>query len=113
MSKQVSDSALQKMRLIRLEMDEKDCQRLQISHRFMHMSALSPTTRDSHAERHGRLYTADEIRAWMEEDGNDIGCKCSFTLILVDECGNTQTPALIERIVAAREKFLAGRAQFS
>lgn len=30
--------------------------------KYMHLSALSPTTRKSHAERHGQLFTAQEAK---------------------------------------------------
>lgn len=102
---------LQRIRLEELARDEADCERLQTLHRFMHMSALSPSTRDSHAKRHGELFTADEIREWMSQDGNSIGCKCSFTAVLVDEFGNPHSAALVQRLVSARERFFARRNQ--
>jgi hypothetical protein len=109
----VNDSDLQKMRMSKLDADEEDCARLQISHRFMHMSALSPSTRESHAARSGELFTAEEIRDWMSRDGNSVGCKCSFSLVLLDELGNPRSPGLVQRLVSAREAFLARRNQSS
>ena len=109
----MNDSDLQKMRMRKLEKDEEDCRRLQISHRFMHLSALSPSTRLSHAERHGHLFTADEIREWLNIDGNNTSCKCAFTLVLVDEHGAPHTPALVQKVVNAREAFFARRNQSS
>ena len=37
-------------------------------------SALKPTTRASHARRHGRVYTIDEVRDFYSRDGNAINC---------------------------------------
>src|SRR5690554_5396960 len=50
---------------------------LNIRTKQMHLSALSPTTRPSHAARHGNLYTVQEVRDWYAVDGNGINCKCS------------------------------------
>lgn len=109
----MSDADIQAMRMSRLAADEADCQRLGIKHRFMHMSALSPSTRDSHAARSGELFTADEVRDWLAKDDNSTGCKCSFVLVLVDDAGNPGSPALIQRLITARDTFFARRNQSS
>jgi len=105
----MKDEDLQKMRMNGLAKDEADCKRLRIPHRFVHMSALSPSTRDSHAERHGELFTADEIREWSSRENNDVGCKCTFTLVMVDEEGQPRTPALIQKLLSAKEAYLRRR----
>lgn len=63
----------------------------------MHFSALSPTTRISHAQRHGLLYTTDQVRDWYSQDGNSINCKCVQIETLVDSSGNPVVPAIAER----------------
>ncbi len=62
--------------LRRAHWDEADSAREQLGIRTleMHLSALSPTTRESHARRHGRLYTTQEVREWYTQDGNGINC---------------------------------------
>ena len=46
-----------------------------IETRLIHYSALIPgRTRDSHAERHGRIVTIEEQAEWYEQDGNGINC---------------------------------------
>lgn len=40
----------------------------------MHFSALSPTTRASHAARHGTLHNSQEQREWWAVDANSINC---------------------------------------
>ncbi|WP_342309726.1 hypothetical protein WLF14_14035 [Pseudomonas fluorescens] len=107
------NSDVHAMRLSKLAADEDDCQRLQIPHRFMHMSALSPSTRDSHAARSGGLFTADEVKEWLVKDDNSVGCKCSFVLVLVDEAGNPRSPALVQKLISARDNFFALRNQSS
>jgi hypothetical protein len=111
--KWVIGSDIYAMRLSKLAADEADCQRLQIPHRFMQMSALSPSTRDSHAARSGELFTADEVREWLAKDDNSVGCKCSFVLVLVDDAGNPRSPALVQKLILARDNFFAFRNQSS
>lgn len=73
----------------------------------MHFSALSPTTRRSHAVRHGRLYTEEQVREWYSQDGNGINCKCSQTAVLVDDDGKPLNPAVVERARATYQKLKA------
>jgi len=40
----------------------------------MHMSALSPTTRTWHAERHAKLFTLEQVREWFATGANSINC---------------------------------------
>jgi hypothetical protein len=103
----VDDQELLMVRMNRLDREEAEANRLGIDHRFMHMSALSPTTRRSHAERSGNLYTADEIREWVSEGENSVGCKCAFVQVLVDENGKLRAPNIAERLRVARDKYLA------
>lgn len=56
--------------------------------KLMHISALSPTTRITHAHRHAHLYTSDEVRDWYAIDANSINCKCSQISVRVDDDGN-------------------------
>lgn len=75
--------------------------------KLMHFSALSPTTRRSHAVRHGRLYTDEQVREWYSQDGNGINCKCSQTAVLVDDDGKPLNPAVVERARATYQKLKA------
>ncbi|MCR3865547.1 phage head morphogenesis protein, partial [Pseudomonas aeruginosa] len=76
--------------LRRARWDEKDAAEADygVQSKLMHMSALSPSTRATHAARHARLYTSDEVRDWYSRDGNSINCKCSQVEVLVDDEGN-------------------------
>jgi SPP1 gp7 family putative phage head morphogenesis protein len=68
----------------------------------MHLSALSPTTRATHAARHGNLYTTEQVRDWYSQDGNSINCKCSQTFVLVDENGKPLVPAIQQRALETK-----------
>lgn len=47
----------------------------------MHISALSPTTREEHAARHGKLFTVEASRDWFAEGANSINCFLPGTVV--------------------------------
>lgn len=53
--------------------------------RMMWYSALSPTTRITHARRHSNVYTTEECRDFWSRDGNRINCNCTVVEVLVDK----------------------------
>lgn len=65
---------------------------------LVHISALSPTTRHTHAARHAHLYTNEEVRDWYARDANSINCKCTQQSILVDEQGKPLYPDTITKL---------------
>lgn len=65
---------------------------------LLHVSALSPTTRQTHALRHGHLYTVEQVRDWYSQDANAINCKCGQIEVLVDENDQPLAPAIIDRV---------------
>lgn len=71
---------------------------------LMHISAWSPTTRHSHSERHGKLYTVDEVREWYSIGANSINCKCTQIEVMVDDKGEPLVPAIIERAKKMKPK---------
>lgn len=54
----------------------------------LHISALTATTREKHAKRHGNAYTTTQQRQWWDSDANRINCKCSVESVLIDSDGN-------------------------
>lgn len=74
---------------------------LGLDSREMHISALSPTTRQTHRDRHGTLHPVQQQRDWWARDGNRINCKCSTVTVLVNKAGQPLTPSLVE---AARKQ---------
>ena len=65
---------------------------------LVHISALSPTTRHTHAVRHAHLYTNEEVRDWYSKDANSINCKCTQQSVLVDEEGKPIYPDTITKL---------------
>lgn len=47
---------------------------LGIQTKEMHLSALSPTTRPTHAARHSKLFSIQEQKEWWARDANSINC---------------------------------------
>lgn len=62
----------------------------------MHISALSPTTRASHRQRHGTLHTVQDQRNWWSQPGERINCKCSTVTVLVDKRNQPLMPSLVQ-----------------
>ena len=92
----------QSYRRARMDEDSDANERLGIRTRLLWFSALSPTTRESHAARHGNTYTQEEVREFYARDGNAIYCKCSQSSVLVDSDGNPVNPGFVEEVRARR-----------
>lgn len=75
---------------------------LAIPLKVMHISALSATTRPSHAARHARLYTVGEQRVWMSTSPNMINCRCSQIPVMVNDKGQPLTPGVVAKAEAQR-----------
>lgn len=73
----------------------------------MHLSALSPTSRQSHIERHGKLYTREEVQEWYSESANSINCKCVQVSVMVDSEGNPIVESTVDRAIKQREEYLS------
>lgn len=91
----------QALRTARMDETQDAQQRLKIMVKVLHISALSPTTRATHAARSGHLYTVEQERDWYAVDGNAVNCKCSTSEVLVDENGKPRSPGLVDRLQKA------------
>lgn len=100
----------QALRTARLDETQDAAQRLQIKVKVLHISALSPTTRATHAARSGHLFTVQEERDWYAEDGNAINCKCSTSEALVDDNGQPVSKNLVDRLQKAATDWEAKNA---
>lgn len=74
--------------------------------KLMHFSALLPTTRATHAARHGKLFTTEEVEEWYSVDANSIQCRCSQTSVIVDEKGNPLNDRVVKRAEELRKRFI-------
>ncbi|WP_312524949.1 hypothetical protein [Comamonas sp.] len=87
----------------------EDCARNARMHglnmKLMHISALNQETRKTHAERHGVLFTPEQARLFWSNRENQRNCRCSVTLVMVDEAGRTIIPEITERARAAYEMY--------
>jgi len=98
----------QAYRRSRLDEDADANRRLGIRTKLLWFSALSPTTRQWHASRHGLLYDQDEVREFYSESANSIACKCSQASVAVDENGEPLNPKFVEEVRARRLEQLDG-----
>lgn len=69
-------------------------------------SALLPTTRPWHASRHGRTFTAAQVREFYGKNGNRYNCHCSTTEALLDADGKPiLTPKLLAKMQGENVKW--------
>lgn len=71
----------------------------------IHLSALMPTTRETHGDRHGNAYTTAQQRQWWNSNANRINCHCSTTTVLIDNRGRVIDTELQQEIKAERSFF--------
>lgn len=64
---------------------------------FMHFSALKKTSRKSHTDRHGKLFSASEVREFWNDPKNCLGCTCTVIPVPVDKGGNPIAGGVIKR----------------
>lgn len=78
--------------------------------KLMHISALTTTTRPSHAARHGNVYTGDEQSEWWSEGANSIQCLCSVTSVLVDKkTGEVLQQSLYKKVQEQGKAFFKSK----
>lgn len=88
--------------------ETEDAQSLGILVGVMHLSALSPTSRKDHVERHGWVGTVEEERAWYAaKSGRRINCKCSPSEMLLNEDGTPVFEDVVGRTREARTEWEA------
>lgn len=72
------------------------------------VSALLPTTRQTHAIRHSKVYSPEQVEEFYSKDGNRFRCHCGQTPCLLDENGNViMLESSLERMISARDKWLS------
>lgn len=74
--------------------------------RQMHVSALTDTTRRTHAERHGTIHTSIEQKKWWNSGSNRISCYCTVIDVLINlKTGESLQQPLIDRTRARGKEF--------
>ena len=71
----------------------------------IHISALTSTTRDTHAARHGNAYSVEQQLEWWNEGANRINCLCTTKSVLIDSSGQVVDQALQNKVKAERSFF--------
>ncbi len=71
----------------RIAESERAETQLGIINKLLWISALMPTTRHWHGNRHGKYYTREEVKKFYEQPGNIFNCYCSQVETLIDENG--------------------------
>lgn len=71
----------------------------------IHISALMPTTRDDHANRHGNAYTVEDQREWWNTGANRINCHCTTETVLIDNQGRVVQKEKQEALKDERKFF--------
>lgn len=93
------------MRIV--ESETAGSQQYGMSVMFMHLSSLKPTSRRTHAERHGHLYSASEVREFWAVAENRFGCTCSISAVVVDSAGEPLVNVARDRARKTYEKMKA------
>ncbi|MGU3271603.1 phage minor head protein [Klebsiella pneumoniae] len=85
-------------------------ERLGLNTGLLHLSALKPTTRTTHAFWHGKVRTVQEVRDWYAVDGNRYHCYCSQIPVLLNDDGSIFNQGLAEKLAKERQQLTAKEA---
>ena len=86
--------------------ENQDAQeRLGIRTAMLWYSALLPTTRQSHASKHGRTFSAQEVAEFYSQGAESINCRCSQQSVLLDENDQPILGPLKARLEKQRAAF--------
>lgn len=77
--------------------------------KLLWVSALMATTRRSHADRHGKLYTRAEVTEFYSKNGNAISCRCSQVPTVVDEHGDAFSKKVLSKMDQQKERWEASQ----
>lgn len=80
-------------------------ERLGLNTGLLHLSALKPTTRQSHAFWHGRVRTVAEVRDWYSINGNKYHCYCSQIPVILNDKGEIANEGLSDRLAKERKDW--------
>jgi hypothetical protein len=83
-------------------------ERLGLNTGLLHLSALKPTTRTTHAFWHGKVRTVQEVRDWYAVDGNKYHCYCSQIPVLLNDDGSIFNEGLADKLKKERISWKEG-----
>lgn len=79
--------------------------RLGLNTAILWISALKPTTRTTHAARHGKTFSTEEVAEFYAKGGNSYNCYCANTPCLLDDDGNLYNEGLMEKLTKERKEW--------
>lgn len=82
-------------------------ERLGLNTGLLHLSALKPTTRTTHAFWHGKVRTVQEVRDWYAVDGNKYHCYCGQIPVLLNDDGSIFNEGLADKLKKERQQWTA------
>lgn len=88
-------------------------ERLGLNTGLLHLSALKPTTRTTHAFWHGKVRTVQEVRDWYAVDGNKYHCYCSQIPVLLNDDGSIFNEGLAEKLAKERKSWKTDIASYN
>lgn len=80
---------------------------LGLTTKLMWVSALMATTRQWHADRHGKLYTREEVAEFYSKNSNAINCRCSQVPTIVDANGEMFAKKILDKMEKQKERWEA------
>lgn len=80
-------------------------ERLGLNTGLLHISALKPTTRSTHAFWHGKVRTVQDVRNWYAVDGNKYHCYCSQIPALLNDDGTIFNEGLADKLKNERQQW--------
>lgn len=80
-------------------------ERLGLNTGLLHLSALKPTTRTTHAFWHGKVRTVQEVRDWYAIDGNKYHCYCGQIPVLLNDDGSIFNEGLADKLKKERKQW--------
>ena len=80
-------------------------ERLGLNTGLLHLSALKPTTRQTHAFWHGKVRTVAEVREWYSINGNKYHCYCSQVPAILNDNGGIVNEGLVLRLFEERKQW--------
>ncbi|MHA8114843.1 phage minor head protein [Kosakonia cowanii] len=80
-------------------------ERLGLKTAILWISALKPTTRASHAARHGKTFSPQEVRDFYSRDGNRYHCYCGNIPCLLNDDGSIANNGLTEKMAKERKQW--------
>jgi len=84
-------------------------ERLGLKTAILWISALKPTTRATHAARHGQTFSPQEVRDFYSRDGNRYHCYCGNIPCLLNDDGSLFNNGLAEKLAEERKHYVASQ----